>query len=90
MGVLLGFVPRLERLGDVIFDLPTGPIPTTTTTETTTTEAACPLEKKIGDTFCDDENNSEACQWDGGDCCPPHAHAVWNFFCAVRFILFKG
>ena len=90
MGVLLGFVPRLERLGDVNFDLPTGPIPTTTTTETTTTEAACPLEKKIGDTFCDDENNSEACQWDGGDCCPPHAHAVWNFFCTVRFILFKG
>ena len=46
MGILLGFVPRLERLGDVIFDLPTGPVPTTTTTETTTTEAACPLEKK--------------------------------------------
>ena len=22
-----------------------------------------------GDTFCDDENNNEGCDWDGGDCC---------------------
>ena len=24
----------------------------------------------IGDLFCNDENNKEECQWDGGDCCP--------------------
>ena len=23
----------------------------------------------IEDGFCDDENNNEGCQWDGGDCC---------------------
>ena len=22
-----------------------------------------------GDDYCDDENNNEGCQWDGGDCC---------------------
>ena len=25
----------------------------------------------IGDGFCDDENNNEGCQFDGGDCCGP-------------------
>ena len=25
----------------------------------------------IGDGICDDENNNESCQFDGGDCCGP-------------------
>ena len=24
-----------------------------------------------GDKWCDDENNNEGCEWDGGDCCGP-------------------
>ena len=22
-----------------------------------------------GDNYCDDDNNNEVCEWDGGDCC---------------------
>ena len=32
----------------------------------------------IGDDFCDDDNNNEGCQWDGGDCCGGN-----TIFCSV-------
>jgi len=40
-------------------------------------------EKWKGDDQCDDINNTEACGWDGGDCCDNSA-ANWDdncFFC---------
>merc|ERR1712187_205200 len=32
-------------------------------------EPDCPIENFKGDGICDDENNSQTCEWDGGDCC---------------------
>ena len=29
----------------------------------------CEYPDAIGDSICDDGNNNEACEWDGGDCC---------------------
>ena len=31
--------------------------------------AGCAMQSHHGDFFCDDENNVEACFFDGGDCC---------------------
>ena len=50
------------------------------------------LARYVGDNFCDDENNFEACDYDGGDCCLEHKYeldddekndlkTVWNRFC---------
>ena len=36
-----------------------------------------------GDGFCDDDNNNEGCNWDDGDCCPPHKTANWNGYCEI-------
>ena len=35
----------------------------------------------VGDNYCDDGNNNLECNFDGGDCCPPHANANWNQYC---------
>ena len=35
----------------------------------------------IGDGNCDDVNNNEQCQWDGGDCCGDNVH-LWCLVCA--------
>ena len=46
--------------------------PTTTTTTTTTTinNNSCKRgQKHIGDGICNDGNNNQGCQYDGGDCC---------------------
>ena len=40
-----------------------------------------------GDGFCDDENNNEGCEYDGGDCCNNDATIdglPWNTFCSVK------
>ena len=52
-------------------------------TEPPTTLNPCtsPLSHYIGDSFCDPENNSAECLWDGGDCCPPHEHGSWKYYC---------
>ena len=34
----------------------------------------------LGDGYCDDANNLEACAFDGGDCCRNDVSG-WNFFC---------
>ena len=38
----------------------------------------CGSPRWKGDTYCDDENNNEGCDWDGGDCCGAN---VKKFFC---------
>ena len=40
-----------------------------TTTSTEYTGCASGLHNYIADGYCDDQNNVEECQWDGGDCC---------------------
>jgi len=34
----------------------------------------------IKDSWCDDENNNAACQFDGGDCCN-NSKPNWNYYC---------
>jgi len=37
----------------------------------------------IGDGYCDDTNNNEECEWDGGDCCQgDDAFDGWDQFCS--------
>ena len=36
----------------------------------------------IGDNACDDVNNNEECQWDGGDCCGDNVNTDWCQVCA--------
>ena len=41
----------------------------------------CGAPGYANDEFCDDNNNNEACDWDGGACCGNSA-ANWNKYCA--------
>ena len=50
----------------------------------TSKEAPC-IESYIGDGYCDDDNNNEACQYDGGDCCD-NSSPNWNAYCYVSKI----
>ena len=34
-----------------------------------------------GDGYCDDENNNEGCEWDGGDCCGSNVDKQWCDIC---------
>jgi len=34
----------------------------------------------IGDSYCDDQNNNAACQFDGGDCCN-NSNQFWDWYC---------
>ena len=36
----------------------------------------------IGDNVCDDVNNNEGCQWDGGDCCGDNVVTTYCQVCA--------
>ena len=54
-----------------------------TTPTTTTTNIVCfGKEAFIGDGFCDDENNNEECNWDGGDCCGDNINTDYCSVCA--------
>ena len=56
---------------------------TTTTTTTTTPPPQCPPDFE-GDGYCDDCHNTVEGNYDGGDCCPPHAdfdNNSWNSYC---------
>ena len=48
---------------------------------TTTGESCGGFPGWIGDGACDDENNNEACSWDGGDCCGENVMAQYCLFC---------
>merc|ERR1712066_1033131 len=45
------------------------PTPAPTDAPTDPPATACGSPQWFGDNYCDDENNNEACGWDGGDCC---------------------
>merc|ERR1712168_1270075 len=38
------------------------------------------IKSYIGDGYCDDDNNNDACQFDGGDCCK-QSSIKWNMYC---------
>ena len=35
----------------------------------------------VGDNECDDENNYESCDWDGGDCCGDDVNTTYCSLC---------
>ena len=37
-------------------------------------EGSCEIDGYKGDGYCDDGNNNCGCEFDGGDCCNPHAN----------------
>ena len=49
-------------------------------TTTSTSSNECPYPEFVGDNYCDDPNNNEECDWDGGDCC---GNNVNSNFCSV-------
>ena len=55
----------------------------TTSTTTESSEECSGVIIWINDGFCDDQNNNESCDFDGGDCCLPRRRTRWNRFCDV-------
>ena len=43
-------------------------------------EEVCEYPEWKGDGYCDDGNNNENCQWDGGDCCYNFKKG-WDKYC---------
>ena len=41
----------------------------------------CKVPNWHADGYCDDENNNEACFYDGGDCCGPNVNTEWCTVC---------
>ena len=41
----------------------------------------CARPQFKGDSYCDDENNNAACDWDGGDCCGDDVSTVYCTTC---------
>ena len=53
-------------------------------------EQTCENPGWIGDGYCDDSNNNEICQWDGGDCCGDNVNDLWDVWCIVCACLDPG
>merc|ERR1712108_132393 len=45
------------------------------------TPAACGSPQWFADDICDDDNNNEACGWDGGDCCGDNVNTQYCSAC---------
>ena len=43
-----------------------------------------------GDSYCDDENNNEGCNWDGGDCCGEDVDKAYCTECKCKDPKFAG
>ena len=41
----------------------------------------CPKPQWVNDNWCDDMNNIEACNWDGGDCCGTNVRTKYCTVC---------
>merc|ERR1712025_1028835 len=50
----------------------------------------CRLPKYQGDDHCDDGNNKESCDWDGGDCCGPTVNTKYCTDCLCVDPEYKG
>jgi len=51
---------------------------------TTTTKPACGNKAYKGDGNCDDENNVDTCDYDGGDCCGPDVSKKYCIKCKCK------
>ena len=49
--------------------------------------AGCEIPGYHGDNYCNDENNNEACFFDGGDCCGSNVNTL---FCTECLCLEEG
>ena len=55
---------------------------TTTTTIITTNQIVCNGNPQwIDDDICDDQNNNDKCDWDGGDCCGTSGDSLQYWYC---------
>ena len=55
---------------------------TSASTETTSDSTdGCEYPDWISDNYCDDANNNEDCEWDGGDCCGSNVNTAWCSAC---------
>ena len=43
--------------------------------------AGCAVPSWKGDGYCDDNNNNEGCEFDGGDCCGPNVNTQYCTKC---------
>ena len=55
--------------------------PPSPTPPSSTPPSGCGSPQWQGDGYCDDENNNEACQWDGGDCCGENVNTIYCSAC---------
>ena len=46
-----------------------------------TTGCGSDVPNYIGDGYCDDENNNDDCNFDGGDCCGPNVNTQYCTQC---------
>ena len=42
---------------------------------------SCELPEYAYDQYCDDGNNNEGCNWDGGACCQENPPSGWDNYC---------
>jgi len=50
-----------------------------TTVAPTSAPGDCPVPEWVGDGWCDDQTNTAACNWDGGDCCNNTRRRWWKY-----------
>ena len=48
---------------------------------TTISPNGCEYPDWIDDDYCDDDNNNEECEWDGGDCCGSNVNTDYCIDC---------
>ena len=53
----------------------------TTTPSLTTNSGGCFEPDWVGDDYCDDGNNNQECNYDGGDCCGPNVNTQYCTEC---------
>ena len=51
------------------------------TMPTTITPTGCLVPSWVDDNYCDDGNNNEECEWDGGDCCGYDVNTQFCNYC---------
>ena len=51
------------------------------TTKAPITPSGCIIPSWANDGYCDDINNDEVCEWDGGDCCGENVNTIFCSYC---------
>ena len=50
----------------------------------------CAAPQWFGDNYCDDENNTPECGFDGGDCCDNEMEGYTNYCSACECLEYPG